>query len=430
MKKELRDKFDKIKANKDANTLISNFGYLSALQIAGYIFPLITIPYLARVIGVDSFGKIAFAGAIITWVRTITDWGFRYTATRDVARNRENSEKVSQIFSNTLWAQSFLMIISLVGLSIATYFIPIFRENKEVIMVSFLLVPGSIMFPEWLFQAMERMRYITILNITSKLIFTLAVFIFIKEKSDFLLQPLFTSLGYIVAGGIGMYIILKKWGIILQKPNIKEIKNAIKGSTDVFINNLMPNLYNSFSVLILGVYGGSIANGKLDAGNKFLDIAQRFMTVLSRAFFPFLSRRIDKHDIYVKFNLSFAALFSIGLFFVSPLLIKWFFTPEFYDAILVLRIISISILFMSLSNIYGTNYMIIRGYERELRNITFVCSLIGFAMSFPLIYYFEVIGAAVTITVTRGILGVSVFLKAKQIIKKKQKSNENSYSPS
>jgi len=415
-KKELKDRLKKVKANKDAKTLIANFGYLSALQIASYIFPLITIPYLARVIGVDSFGKIAFAAAIMTWLKTVSDWGLKFTATRDVARNRDNHDRVSQILSNTLWAQFSLMMISFVLLCIAIYFVPTFRENRDVILVSFLLIPGRIMFPDWFFQALERMRYITILNIVSKLIFTLAVFLFIKEKSDFILQPLFISLGYIVAGITTMYLVLKKWGFVLKKPKTEEVKATIKGSTDVFINNLMPNLYNSFSVLLLGFYGGGIvANGKLDAGNKFLNIVQQFMNVMSRAFFPFFARRIDKHGIYVKINLFFSLLFSVGLFFTAPFLIKWFYTPEFYDAIIVLRIISISIFFLSLSNIYGTNYLIIEGYEKELRNITFLCSIVGFAISFPLVYYFSFIGAAITITGTRAILGITIYLKAHKL---------------
>src|SRR5699024_2188774 len=109
--------------------------------------------------------------------------------------------------------------------------------------------------------------------------------------------------------------------------------------------------------------------------------------------------------------------FSSGLFLTAPFLIKWFFTPEFYDAITVLRIMSISIFFMALSNIYGINYMIIQGIERELRNITFVCSLIGFVISFPLIYFWNYIGAACTILVTRIILGAIIYFKA-NIIKK------------
>src|SRR5699024_7183629 len=129
-------------------------------------------------------------------------------------------------------------------------------------------------------------------------------------------------------------------------------------------------------------------------------ISQQFMTVVSRTFFPFLSRRIDKHSFYVKINLLLSIGFSVGLFVFAPFLIKIFFTSEFYDSIVVLRIMAFSIFFLSLSNIYGTNYMILQGHEKKLRNITIVSSVIGFVLSFPLIYYFDFIGAAATVTIT------------------------------
>ena len=113
--KVLKNRFS---ANKDGKALASNFGYLMIMQITGYIFPLLTIPYLARVIGVEGFGKIAFAAAVIVWFQTITDWGFSYTATRDVARNRDSLEKVSVIFSNVLWAKSLLALASFIILFI------------------------------------------------------------------------------------------------------------------------------------------------------------------------------------------------------------------------------------------------------------------------------------------------------------------------
>lgn len=413
-----------IRKSKDGRTLVANFGYLSLLQIAGYIFPLITIPYLARVIGVDSFGKIAFASAIVVWFQTIADWGFNFTATRDVAKNRDNAEKVSEIFSNVLWARILLMIISFIILLITIQFVPIFHENRAVILVTFLLVPGHIMYPDWFFQAMERMKYITLFNIFAKLLFTIAVFVFVKQKSDFILQPLFTSIGYVVSGVGAMYLILGKWGVKLRKPSLPDIFSTIKGSTDVFLNNIVPNLYNSFSTILLGFYGGAVSNGKLDAGGKFVGISQQFMGVISRTFFPFLSRRIDKHHLYVKINLYLSITFSVLLFFLAPILIKLFFTAEFYDAIWVLRIMSLSIIFLSLNNVYGTNYMIIEGYEKELRNITFVSSLIGFVISFPLIYFFDYIGAALTVTLTRGILGGSIMINAKRIMKDKTIYNE------
>ena len=417
MKQKIRKGINTIRRSKDAKTLLSNFGYLSALQIAGYVFPLITIPYLARVIGVDSFGKIAFASAIIVWFQTVSDWGFNFTATRDVAQNRDNKEKVSEIFSNVLWARVLLMLVSFVLLMITIYIVPAFRENKEIILITFLLIPGHIMYPDWFFQALERMKYITLFNIFAKLLFTIAVFVFVKQKSDFILQPLFTSIGYVISGIGAMYLILGKWGVKLKKPHLPSIIATIKGSTDVFINNIVPNLYNSFSTILLGFYGGAVSNGMLDAGSKFVGISQQFMGVISRAFFPFLSRRIDKHNLYVKINFYLSILFSIILFLLAPLLIRVFFTSEFNDAVPVLRIMSLSIIFLALSNMYGTNYMIIEGYEKELRNITLLSSLIGFVMSFPLIYFFDYIGSALTITLTRGILGFGITWKAK-IIKK------------
>lgn len=403
----------RLKKSKDGRTLLSNFGYLTLLQVAGYIFPIITIPYLARVVGVESFGKIAFASAVVVWFQTVAEWGFNFTATRDVARNRDNKETVSEIFSNVLWARMFLMLLSFGLLLIALALIPKFRENSTVILITFLMVPGQIFSPDWFFQALERMRYITLLNLLSKLLLTIAIFVFINEESDFILQPLFISLGYVISGIIAMYFILIRWRIKLIRPKIKPILLTIKESTDVFINNLMPNLYNSFSTVLLGFYGGSFSNGKLDAGGKFVGISQQFMSVISRTFFPFLSRRIDKHNLYVKINLWLSIGLSLTLFIFAPLLIKLFFTPDFYDSIWVLRIMSISIFFLVLSNIYGTNYMIIQGHERQLRNITFVSSIIGFSLSFPFIYFFDYIGAAITITLTRGILGFSIMIAAK-----------------
>lgn len=407
--------------SKDGKVLVRNFLYLSLLQIASYVFPIITMPYLARVIGLAGFGKLAFASAVMVWIQTIADWGFNFTATRDVAQNRNNIQKVSEIFSSVLWARCVLMLISFLFLFLLIGVVPKFRVNADVLLASSFMVLGHILFPEWFFQAMERMKYITILNLLSKLLFTVAVFYFIKEKDDYILQPIFTSLGYVVSGIIAFYYILVKWKIRLLMPSLAGIVGAIRKSADVFLNNLMPNLYNSFSIVLLGVWGGDISTGILDAGTKFVNIAQQFMQVLSRAFFPFLSRKLDKHYIYARINMAMSLLMSALLFLSAPLIIRLFFTEDFLDSVMVLRIMSLSIFFMALSNIYGTNYMIIAGYECQLRKITTAVSVAGFALSFPLIYLWGYIGAAMTITFTRGLLGISILVKSKRL---KLKNNQ------
>lgn len=406
---------NRLRKSKDGKTLASNFGYLMLLQIAGYIFPLMTLPYLARVIGVEGFGEIALAIAVIIWFQTITDWGFNYTATRDLAQNRDNPEKVSEIFSNVLWSKLVLGLVSFIILCLLISYVPFLNAHRTILLLTFLLIPGNILFADWFFQAIEKMRFITIFSLISKIIFTIFVFLFIKEKEDFILQPLFISLGSISVGLISFYIIVVKWKVKIKYPNFILIKETIRNSTDVFINNIVHNLYNSFSSVLVGFYGGIASNGILDAGTRFVNISNQFMNIISRVFFPYLSRKSDKHNVYAKINLSLAAIASLVLFIFSPLIIELFFTSEFHEAILVLRIMSLSLIFIALNNVYGVNYMIIKGHEKELRNITIVMSLIGFVAAFPLIYTYGFIGAAINITAVRGVMGVLIMRRANQL---------------
>ena len=400
-----------IRKSEDNKTLLQNFAYLSICQVVSYVFPLITIPYLARVIGPDGFGKFAFAAAVVVWVQTIADWGFIYTATRDVAQNRNNKDTVSRIFSNVMWAQFLLTILSGIILFIVVLFVPYFRKNADVIFITFLMVPGHILFPAWFFQAVERMKFTTIFNLTIKLLFTVAVFLVIKEPDDYVLNPLLTSIGYVVCGICSQYIILKKWGYRLYKPDWKGTLNAIKNSSDIFIYNLMPNLYNSFSVMLLGVWGDARANGIYDGGNKIPSIFYNLQNVLSRTFYPFLSRRYDKHRIYAIINISVSIIGAIILLFISPFIINIILGPEFIDSVIIMQIMSISIIFLAINDIYGTNYLILRHHERELRNITTITSIIGMLVAVPSVYYFHAVGAAVTVCFSRVLLGFLSFIE-------------------
>lgn len=413
------DKLSKIKkqiaASKDGRTVFANFGYLSLLQVAGYVFPLISTPYLARVIGAEGFGKIAFASAIVVWIQTISDWGFNLTATRDVAQNRDDKELVSRIFSNVLWARSVLTLLSGIILLVVVLLVPYLRENADIIFVTFLLVPGYILFPEWFFQAIEKMKYTTLFNLLLKLTFTVAVFVFIHKREDYLIQPLLTTIGYLLCGIGALYLIFKKWGYTLYKPRGTEILKTIRNSTDVFINNLMPNLYNSFSVMLLGFFGGSTANGIYDGGNRFPVIFYQFQSVLSRAFYPFLSRRPDKHSFYAKLNIVSALVGAVFLILLSPLVIKIMLGDELEKSIVVMQILSFSVVFLAMGYTYGTNFLIINHKEKPLRNLTFISSIVGMCVSVPLVYYFSYIGAAVTVLLCRGLLGVGSYVLAKRI---------------
>ena len=403
------------KGSQDRKTLLSNFSYLSILQLTSYIFPLITMPYLARVIGPFGFGKIAFALAIIVWIQTIAEWGFNFTATRDVAQHRDDKEKVSEILSNVLCSRILLAFLSFILLCVLILLVPVFHDNASVILITFLTVPGSIFFPEWFFQAIEKMKYTTIFNLLIKLLFTILVFIFIKDEQDYIYQPLLTVIGYLVCGLGALYLIFYKWNYHFRLPKFCVVFETIKNGTDVFLNNLIPNLYNSFSILLLTVFGGATANGIYDGGNKFAMIFSNLQSVISRTFFPFLSRRSDKHYVFVRINISISVFGSILLFILAPFIVRIMLGDSFVESVKVLRILSLSVIFLALNDTFGTNFLIINHHEKELRNITLKASIIGFLIAFPLVKFYSYIGAAITIFVSRFILGVLTYIQYRRL---------------
>lgn len=402
--------------SRDGKVLAENFTYLSLLQVASYVLPFITIPYLSRVIGVDGFGKIAFAAAIMVWVQTIVDWGFGFSATREIAKNREDKVRVSEIFSNVLWARLGLAFFCFLILFILSILIPLLRDNAVILLFTFMLVPGHILFPDWFFQGMEKMKYTTLFNIAVKFAFTISIFFVVKEEKDYIYQPLLTSIGFIVSGIIAYVIIRNKWGVRLHSPNLKTIFKYLKGSFDIFIGNLFPTMYNNFSIVLLGVLGSPTANGLYDGGNKFVSVMQQFMTIIGRTFYPFLNRRSNMHSHYALLHLSVAAMASLLLFIGAPFLVHLLLTPEFEESILVLRIMSPSVFFLALSNVYCVNYLFVKGFDRQARNITILASLIGFILAYPMIKWLGYIGAAINVTLTRAIMGVLYLITAKKHI--------------
>lgn len=405
-------KISQITKNEDARNLASNFVWLSVLKVIGYIFPLITLPYLSRVIGVDGFGEIAFAASIMVFIETIVDFGFNYTATRDVARCRDNIQEVSNIFSNVLWSKSLLMILGLGILSILVYTVPMFRSKQLLLFLTFLYIPGHILFPDWFFQAMEKMKYITILNLLSKTLFTALIFVVVKDKEDYIWQPLLTAVGYWVSGLIAMGFILKKFKVTIVKPNIQTIWASIKGSANMFVSLICPNLYTNFSTVLLRTTCGEVATGLYDAGYKFISIIDQLFQVLSRTFYPFLARKIDKHQLYTYISGSFSIFASIGLYICANMLVKLFYTTEFTDAVLVIKILSIAPFSLFLMNTYGVNYLLLVGKDRLYRNIIVVYSVIGFVLTLLVTPKWSYVGMAFTITTIWLLRGVTTFIFA------------------
>lgn len=404
---------ERLKHSSDGKVLIENFLSLSMLQAITYIFPFITMPYLAKTLGVDCIGDIAFAASVVAFFETFTVFGFQYTAVRDIAKCKEDINKVSIIFSNVMFAKILLLLVSIVLFIILTISIPLFRNYSLLLWLTFLYLPGHILFPDWFFQAIEKMKYITVLNVLAKTIFTLLIFIVIKRPEDYYLQPLLGAVGYIVSGIISIYVVVAKLGVSIHWTSFKSVWATIRGSFNMFINIFLPNLYTNFSVVIMRMYSTPSATGIYSSGKKFIDLFDNISSVLSRTFYPFLARRIDKHSFYARLSGVFSVLVGGGLFVFADLLVKIFLTNEFAESAKVIRIMSMAPFFLFLMNTYGTNYLVLKGREDVLRNIIIVCSIVGFILTWVVVRNYGYIGAAITVVGVWGVRGLLTWYFAK-----------------
>ena len=175
MIKRIKSKFQ----SQDSKKISANFMYLSILQGMNLLLPLITFPYLVRVLGIEKFGLIMFAQAFIVYFSMLADYGFNLSGIREVSSNRNNKNKLIKIFSSIMIARFVLVLIGLIFLTIVVFSFEKFSQNWELYYLTFGIVIGTALFPTWFFQGMEKMKYITVLTVIAKLIFTLSIFIFV-----------------------------------------------------------------------------------------------------------------------------------------------------------------------------------------------------------------------------------------------------------
>lgn len=395
----------KILSNKDFRTLAENILSLGILQLVNLLMPIVVLPYLLKTIGFNNYGIIVIAASLVMYFQTLTDYSFAISGTRDVAVFRESKKKLDLIFSKVMTVKLIFLVLSFITISLLVFTVPKFSIHKDIVFLSTGVLVGNVLFPDWFFQGIEKMKFITIINASVKILFTILIFVFIKNKHDFWIYPLLQSLGYIVSGIIALGVVLFHYKIKFYLVKKKKIIQTIRENFPIFINQFMPVLYNNTSSFLLGLMVSNTAAGVFDSLKKIIDMAIMLIGVVSRVFFPFLNRQRGFFPKYKKMLLSMAGLSSLIILVFSDYILDYF-SIEYDYALFVLGILCLGIIGIAIYNIFGTNYLIVLRKDKLVMKNTFYVSLLGFFISFPLIYYFNIIGGAVSLSFSRLFLGI------------------------
>lgn len=364
--------------------LFENFISLGALQAVSYIIPLLTLPYLARVLGTEYFGVVFFAQATMEYFIILTDYGFGLSAVREIAINRHNKNNLSNIFSSVMAIKFLLLLLSFLILLILIVFIPKLNTYKAVFLLSFLIVVGNAIYPVWFFQGMERMKYMTFLNILAKTIFLILIFVFIKQPTDYVIVPLLNSLGFITSGIIGLIFAIKKFNIKLYMPKINTIKKQFKYSSEFFLSRVSVAINTNTNTFFLGLISSNLMVGYYVAAEKIYRAFNGLSMPINSALYPFVSK-YKNIQLFKKIYFIVVALNSIicilGFIFAKDI-ITIFYGAEMLEAYKVFRILCFTTFIAVPHILLGYPLLGAMGYTKEanmsvmIPSITQICGLL------------------------------------------------------
>jgi polysaccharide transporter, PST family len=401
--------------SEDSKKLLSNFVALLSMQGLNYILPLLTMPYLFRVLGAEKFGLVAFALSTIMFLNVLVEYGFNLSATRDISTHSKEKKKLIEIYSTVLSVKFILFIVSFFILTMLIVFFDKFSTEYELFYLTFLVVIGNALFPVWFFQGIEEMKYISYLNIFAKLFFTVGIFIFVNDSSDYLYPPLLNGIGIIFIGICSIYFIKERYQIAFEYQSSSKIKQAFKDGWNIFLTELMPNMYNNFSTFFLGFMTTMENVGLYALAVNIIDVFNRFIYIMRNVTYPYLNKNFTKFNKISTIIIATGAILSFIIFSISYFIVPSIFGEKAYESIDLIYILALSPLFFSITLSYGSNKLLIFKKDKVYRNIIFIGSVYGIISSLILIPFFGIFGAAINIIITRALIAYLTYTKSKGI---------------
>jgi polysaccharide transporter, PST family len=374
----IRDKLE----SRELRLLAENYFSLAFLQGLDRLIPLITLPYLVRVLKIESYGLVVFANALIMYFVILTDFGFTLFAPREIAVHREDRDKVARIFWDVMFLKGILVLISFGILSLIIFNFDRFREDWPLYMISYGIVLGQAFFPTWFFQGMEKMKYIALLSIAYRLVFAILIFSFVTAPRDLVLVPLFHTLGYLVAGGLSMWIILIKFQIPFRRPEIPSLRDHLKRSFQFFLSRASVSMYTISNTFVVGLFLGPATAGYYAAAEKLYNVMISMYNPLSTVLYPFMSRSADIKlfkrifTFTTTFNLMACAL----VFFGSGFIVRLIFGDGFETSASLLMMFAILCTINVPSALLGYPLLAALGHPRYANFSVVVASLIHLGM--------------------------------------------------
>ena len=368
------------------------------------LFPLITFPYVCRVIEADGIGQINFFQSIISYISLFTCLGIPMYAIREIARDRSDVVQMNRTAMEILLLHSMLTLVGYAIVAILCLTVPQIQVNIPLFLILSLTIFFTAIGCEWFYQGIEDFKYITIRGLIIKTVSVVLLFIFVKSKTDLLYYGCYTVFG-VLGGNIFNFFRLRKY---IHRENIifaeLHIKRHIKPVLKVFSFSVVTSIYLQLNTVLLGFLKNALAVGYFAAATKVMQMLLTMSACLGSVMMPRASHLIaeNKEDEFNRliqksydFTLAIALPMTIGLIFCAPSLITALCGAKFENSILPSQIIAPIILMVAISNVFGIQVLFPKG---KINIVTLSCGIGAVAdliLNLCLIPFFSYIGTSI-----------------------------------
>lgn len=400
--------------------MLKNIIYLTLVQSTNYIFPLLMLPYLVRVLGPEGYGKLMLSLAIIQYFIIATDYGFNLSSTKKIAL-AQTSVDINRIYTNTINAKIIIFVIGVLIILPVTFYFYNMTLITAVVLISLISVLGNIMFPIFLFQGLEKMREIMWITIFAKLIMTCAMFISVKNKNDIFMAAFIFTLQYSIPGVFSLCLLKSKKIVNYEGFKFRAALTELKYGQPLFITQMAVTFYTTFNTLLLGYFYTPAIVGQYVAADKLRMAAQSLLNPIQQVVFPRINK--EKEAIYFKIRKYswFIILPSLALVIISVVcgreLALWYLGKEYQQASYLFVYMMCAVPFISCSVIYGQWGLIVLGYERTVTKIYCIAALLHLLYSLPLVLNYSLYGMVASVLMTEAVVAMLMlytFLKRKK----------------
>lgn len=376
-----------------------NFIYNFAYQILIMILPLITTPYISRVIGPEGVGVQSYTYSISSYFVLFAALGIKNHGNRSIAMVRDNQEKLNRTFSSIYGIQVIMSLIMIILYFL--YIIFIAKDNKIIFIIQAIYIIAALLDINWFFFGMEQFKLTVLRNTIIKLISVISIFIFVKDFSDLYLYSLILALSNIISQ-IVLWSYLKRY-VKFVRVRKEEILKNFKPMLILFIPVIAVSIYKIMDKIMVGSMSSMIEVGFYENSEKIINIPMGLTAALGTVMLPKMSNlyangKDSEGSKYIGLSLEFVMFLSWGAVFgllgVSPILIPIFLGDKFVQCIQVVSILAITIVFVSWANVIRTQYLIPKKRDKVYIVSTILGAIVNLLINLLLIKRYGAMGAA------------------------------------